>query len=58
MMLNNKRENILITAFRLILSVIMGFVIGIGMSLAFASVVMFRIIKKLSKQLISVISIK
>ena len=58
MILNNKSENILITAFRLILSVIMGFVIGIGMSLAFASVVMFRIIKKLSKQLISVISIK
>ena len=49
MILNKKRENILITAFRLILSVILGFVMGIGVSISLVSVALYQIIKNYIK---------
>ena len=45
MTLNKKKENFMITALTLVCSVIMAFIMGIGMTLAFASVTLFRIIK-------------
>jgi len=47
MLLNKRREKFMVTLFRLIRSVIMGFIMGVGMTLAVICVTLFRIIKNL-----------
>jgi len=49
MISHKKRENIGTTLFRIILSVVVGAIMGIGMTLAVICVTLFRIIKDLLK---------